>query len=109
MTGDPPAHDRRADERDVTKPLSYLVRDEARRMLSERQLRGDPARLADGWERRFIADGERAEESVRLYEELGYEVCADPIQPEDLGDDCEDCQLVARLNFKTIYTRRKLR
>jgi len=45
MTGDPVA------------PLSHLVHQEAQRLLSEAQLSPDPARVADGWERRFIADG----------------------------------------------------
>ena len=63
--------------------------------------------MADGWERRFIADGERAREAMELYEELGYEVCADPLRPEDMANDCEDCKLLMLLQFKTIYTRRR--
>jgi hypothetical protein len=90
---------------DPVEPLSHLVRQEAHRLLSEAQLSSDPARVAAGWERRFIADGARVEEAVRLYEELGFEVCADPLQPEALADDCEDCQLLMLLRFKTIYTR----
>ena len=43
---------------------------------------------------------------MRLYEELGFEVCADPLKPEDLAGECEDCQLLMLLQFKTIYTRR---
>ena len=86
-------------------PLSRLVREEAHRVLSDARIAPDPARLADGWERRFIADGPRCEEALRLYRELGYEVCADPLAPQDLAGECEDCQLVMALQFKTIYTR----
>jgi hypothetical protein len=86
-------------------PLTHLVRQEAQRVLSEAQLAPDPARVAAGWERRFIADGARVEEAMRLYEELGFEVCADPLQPEALAGECEDCQLLMLLKFKTIYTR----
>jgi hypothetical protein len=75
-------------------------------VLSEAQLQGDPQRLADGWKRRFIADSTRAEEAMRLYASLGYEVCADPIRVEEMMEDCEDCQLITRLRFVTIYTRR---
>jgi hypothetical protein len=96
----------KADERSV-KPLSFLVQAEAQRMLSDAQLEGDPQRIADGWERRFIADRQRAEEMIALYEELGFEVAADPIRPEDMDDDCEDCQLLAQLQFQMIYTRKK--
>jgi len=90
---------------DPAAPLGRLVREEARRLLSDAQLAPDPARLADGWQRRFIADGARCEEALRLYRELGYEVCADPLAPEDLAGECGDCQLVMALQFKTIYTR----
>ena len=44
---------------------------------------------------------------VALYEELGFEVVADPVKPEQLVDDCQDCRLLILLEFKTIYTRRK--
>ncbi len=98
--------DDRRDERELAASLGPLVEQEAKRLLSERVLEGDPQRLADGWERRFIADGRRAEEAIALYEQLGYEVCADPVQREDVGDDCDECQLVALLKFVTIYTRK---
>jgi hypothetical protein len=68
-------------------------------------IRPDPARLAAGWERRFVADPARAEEAVKLYAALGYEVCADPVRPEDLDEGCDACLLAS--HFKTIYTRRK--
>jgi hypothetical protein len=86
-------------------PLGRLVRHEAHRLLSEARLAPDPARVADGWERRFVADGSRCDEAMALYRQLGYEVCADPLAPEDLAGECEDCQLVMLLQFKTIYTR----
>jgi len=85
--------------------LSGLVRSEAQRMLSDAQRAPDPARVADGWERRFITDATRLEEVVALYEAAGFEVCADPIRREEFGDDCDDCQLLALLQFRTIYTR----
>ena len=88
----------------LVKPLGAMVEGEAKRAFSEAQLAPDPQRLADGWERRFITDARRAEEATELYEQLGFEVAADPIRPEELGDECDDCQL-ALLQFKTIYTR----
>jgi hypothetical protein len=91
---------------DVARSLRPLLEQEARRVLSEAQLAPDPVRLADGWERRFIADGRRAEEMMALYRELGFEVCADPVRPEQMEDDCEDCKLLMLLEFKTIYTRK---
>ena len=98
---------KRGDPREASKRLALVVEQEARRVLTESALEGDPQRLADGWERRFIADGERAKEAMALYQELGYEVCADPLRPEDMADDCEDCKLLMLLQFKTIYTRKR--
>ena len=91
---------------DSDKRLAMLVQEEARRMLSEAALEGDPKLLAEGWERRFMADGERAREAVELYEELGYEVRTEAVRSEDVADDCEDCQLLMLLRFQTIYTRK---
>ncbi|MDH3292112.1 MAG: hypothetical protein OEO20_10775 [Gemmatimonadota bacterium] len=93
-------------DRHTARSLGPIVEQEARRMLSETQLTPDPARVADGWERRFIADGQRAKEMMALYRDLGFEVCADPITPEQVGDDCADCRLLMLLDFKTIYTRK---
>ena len=75
-------------------------------MLSDAALEGDPELLAQGWERRFMADAERAREAVELYEELGYEVRTEAVHAEDVADDCEDCQLLMLLKFQTIYTRK---
>lgn len=91
---------------DVVRRLSGVVQGEAQRMLSEAQLAPDPARVADGWERRFITDATRLDEVVTLYEDAGFEVAADPIRREDFPDGCDDCQLLALLQFRTIYTRR---
>ncbi len=89
----------------AARSLGLIVEQEARRVLSDTQLQSDPARIADGWERRFVTDAGRLDEVVQLYEELGYDVVADPISTGDLGDDCEDCHLVALRQFRMVYTR----
>jgi hypothetical protein len=94
-------------ERDLLKPLSVVVEHEARRVLSESQLAPDPALVAEGWERRFIADARQAQEATELYTQLGYEVRAVPVRSEEMGDDCGDCQVLILLQFKTIYTRKR--
>lgn len=63
--------------------------------------------VADGWERRFVTDGRRLHEYVSLYESAGYEVRAEPMQPEEISPDCSDCRLVALLQFHTLYTRKR--
>ena len=92
---------------DPVPGLGAIVEGEARRVLSEMQLRPDPARLAAGWERRFVADATRAAEAVELYERLGFEAVADPLRSGELGERCDACQLAALLRFRTVYTRRR--
>lgn len=65
----------------------------------------DPAER-EGWERRFIADPQRAEEAIEVYRRAGFEVRVEPAIPEDLRDECESCWLVAGGYFRVIYTRR---
>lgn len=102
----PPPRTASLDE-DVAERLATVVQMEAHRVLSASAIAPDPKRIAEGWERRFIADAARAEEAVALYEELGFEVVADPVRPDEMTDDCEDCRLLAMLKFKSIYTRRR--
>lgn len=87
-------------------PLPGLARMEAWKARMAESVPADPARLAAGWERRFVASGERVEEMASLYRELGFEVCADPVDPSTMEDECAGCGLVAALAFVTLYTRR---
>lgn len=61
---------------------------------------------ADGWERRFVADPERAREAAELYRQAGFEVRVEPGLPEELREECESCWLVKAGYFQVIYTRR---
>ncbi len=78
-----------------------------RRFFSGAQLQPDSSLIAQGWERRFTADEQRAKEAMELYSQLGYEVRAEPVRPEELRDDCQDCKTVVSLYFHTIYTRKR--
>jgi hypothetical protein len=88
-------------------PLSSLVRAEALRAEAGGRIRPDPARLAAGWERRFVIEKGRATDLARLYEATGHEVVADPVPPELVDDECIDCRLVAQLEYVSLYTRRR--
>jgi hypothetical protein len=87
--------------------IEALFERSADRVLSDAQLAPDPALVAEGWERRFTADEQRAKEALELYSQLGYEVRAEPVRPEELQDDCVDCRTVVSFHFQTIYTRKK--
>ena len=67
---------------------------------------GQRDREAEGWERRFVAEGARAEEMIDLYRELGYEVQTDPVRSDEFGELCQACGVVAEAGFMAIYTRR---
>lgn len=66
----------------------------------------NPRLVAQGWDRRFMADGQRLSEYVELYTSLGYEVHTEKVQPEELGPDCTDCRLLVCRQFVTVYTRK---
>ncbi len=67
---------------------------------------GDKRLLAAGWERRFLADPSRAEETIELYTSLGYEVRAENLTPADFGPQCGKCPKVVCRSYVLIYTRR---
>jgi hypothetical protein len=76
-----------------------------RRNLAAEEFAGDPALLAAGWERRFVADGPRAEETAALYRELGYEARIEPLLPGQLAGSCAGCQAAILAAFRMVYTR----
>ncbi len=88
-------------------PLARIVGQEAWRSALEDRIKPDPALLADGWQRRFVADGRQTREAVDLYASLGFEVRSVPVRPDELNDECAGCRLIAALQFQTLYTRRR--
>lgn len=66
----------------------------------------DPQLAAEGWERRFMADTARLAEYVELYTSLGYEVRAEKVRPDEIGEECGDCRLLICRQFVTLYTRK---
>ena len=66
----------------------------------------DPQLVAQGWERRFVTDGQRGSEVIDLYRQLGFEARLEPLQPEGAAEDCADCRLVQILHLAMVYTRR---
>jgi hypothetical protein len=66
-----------------------------------------PELVAQGWQRRFVTDGRRLREYVELYESMGFEIHAEPLEPEEVSPDCGDCRLIILLQFHTLYTRKR--
>jgi hypothetical protein len=66
----------------------------------------DPELIAEGWERRFIADAKRAQDAIEMYGEMGHEVRLEPVNTAGLSEACSGC-LIAFAQFRVVYTRKK--
>ncbi|NIM95750.1 MAG: hypothetical protein GTO18_18775 [Anaerolineales bacterium] len=61
-----------------------------------------------GWTRQFIIETERAGEFAEVYEELGEEVCVEPVTPDHLlTEECSTCLMAECDKYVVIYTRTK--
>ncbi len=61
--------------------------------------------VREGWERRATYDEPRLTELVEMYQELGYEVYLESLNPsEETG--CAECLKAAPEKYTTIYTRK---
>lgn len=58
----------------------------------------------EGWQRRFTADPQRAEEMMELYRQLGFEVRAEPAPLATA--ECAPCH-ATMTQWLTIYTRKQ--
>ncbi len=67
---------------------------------------GDAKLLAEGWECRFMTDATRAQETIELYDSMGFEVKTQKPSPKDFGPDCGDCGKTACRDYLMIYTRK---
>jgi hypothetical protein len=74
-------------------------------LAEEPPVRSKAELVADGWERRYLADHERAAEARALYESLGYEVALAAPEPSQLGEQCAGCRETACRDYVIVYTR----
>lgn len=88
------------------KGLAHFVASEARVSDFVTRIRPNPELITQGWQRRFVSDARRTPEMVSMYEELGFEVHLEQVRATEFSDECEDCRMLALLNFTTIYTRK---
>ena len=54
-----------------------------------------------------MADAQRLDEYIQLYQSLGYEVRTEIVRPDEIGAECGDCRLFICRQFVTLYTRRR--
>ncbi len=69
-------------------------------------LPADSELVAEGWQRRFLADSRMVQEAVETYGELGYEVRLEPFNEDGLKEECSGCKALLR-QFSVVYTRKK--
>ncbi len=63
---------------------------------------------SQGWVKQFTTDEPRLSEVVAEYQELGFAVHLEPVDPLQLPvGDCSRCLLADGDRYKDIYTRRK--
>jgi len=60
----------------------------------------------ENWQRRFVADPQRAQEAAEVYRQAGFDVRVETEIPEALREACTGCWLVQAGFFRVIYTRR---
>lgn len=61
----------------------------------------------EGWVKQFTADEPRLSEAVEEYQELGFEVHLEPLDPLEMaGEECTSCLMSSCDRYKVIYTRR---
>jgi len=59
---------------------------------------------AEGWTRQFIASEPRLSEAKDAYEEMDLEVRFEPVDKDDLDQECTECFEIDD-SCRTIYTR----
>jgi hypothetical protein len=65
----------------------------------------NPKLIAEGWERRFVADARMAREAKDTYAQLGYEVKLESLVTSYLKEECTGCHILLK-DFSVVYTRR---
>jgi len=61
-----------------------------------------------GWVKQFTTNEPRLSEAVQEYQELGFEVHLEPVDPLQIPvGECSRCLLPDGDRFQAIYTRRK--
>jgi hypothetical protein len=60
----------------------------------------------EGWERQTTYDEPRLSEMIAMYEEIGFEVRLEPLNPDE-EPGCTECMKTSPEKYKVIYTRKK--
>ncbi len=61
--------------------------------------------VAEGWVRRHFAEPSRVEESIELYESMGFEVHTRKPDASEFGARCQGCASTGCESYLIVYTR----
>jgi len=61
----------------------------------------------EGWTRQSVLSEPRLSEVVELYESMGLEVRVEPVDLEELDEECKACFEADPESCKVVYTRPK--
>ncbi len=73
--------------------------------IESHETKQDPL-IEAGWQRRGTFDDPKLSEVVEMYEDLGFLVRLEPMDPDE-EEGCVACMRLVPDLFKTIYTKRK--
>jgi hypothetical protein len=88
------------------RPVDLTIGDSGDGEGESFSIRDDPALVAEGWERRQLADPARAQEVIALYKSLGFEVLTRELEESDFSADCKACAVAGCQGYVMVYTRR---
>lgn len=75
-------------------------------MTEDRGVGANADLLAQGWERRYLADEHRAREAQETYSAAGFEVHLESLAPANFGSKCQSCAASVCGSYVVVYTRR---
>jgi signal recognition particle subunit SEC65 len=61
----------------------------------------------EGWIKRTTIGEPRLSEIVEEYKSLGFEVHLEPVNPDELDEECRRCYVNEADKFKTVYVRKR--
>ena len=67
----------------------------------------DADRIAEGWVRRHFVEPVRVQESIELYESMGFEVRTRKPEASEFGSNCQGCASAGCRSYLVVYTRKK--
>ena len=63
--------------------------------------------IRSGWQKQGIYDEPRLSEVVQIFDEIGFDVKLEPTRLDEMSG-CTDCLKSNILQYKTVYTKKRI-